>query len=206
MGGPAGAAVGAGIGTGIGYLVGKGEDLASEITNPTGANKGKSWWYRSVPFGNDSGAGNKFLRRPHTGMSIAPGVDVKDLDPQFAARLSALVGAVPGNLGKVTIISAYRTEAQQQALRDHPEGDNPVAQGRSQHQDGRAADIKTTAAALAFLREHAKEFGIKTITGDPNHFEMDRTVNIVISGLPPGYSATTAGRQAAAPSTVAVTQ
>ena len=115
-----------------------------------------------------------------TGLTLGSRAKLSTLDPDLQTRLTALLGSVPPSLGIPSITSGARSEAQQEALRAYarthgglgPDG-YPVAMGTSEHQTGRAADVSGNPAVMAYLHQHAREFGLEfPMKNDPVHVHI----------------------------------
>jgi spore germination cell wall hydrolase CwlJ-like protein len=102
-----------------------------------------------------------------------------DANPEFMSRLQAGITAAEQATGTpIKITSMHRTTQEQAALfAKYQAGGNLAAPpGQSRHEAGAAADLADT-PARAWLREHAKEFGLETLKGDVDkpHIQMSRT-------------------------------
>ena len=97
------------------------------------------------------------------------------LNAEFKKRLQAGMAAAEKATGAhAEITSGYRTYAKQLDIYQHPGkyGATKVAvPGTSLHEKGLAADLQRNAASQ-WLTEHASEFGLGTVGGDPGHFQM----------------------------------
>jgi hypothetical protein len=81
--------------------------------------------------------------------AVVEPMEMAGLDPAFAARLNCLLAKVPG----LTIVSGYRTRAEQAALYEEKPG-LAAPPGHSMHELGLAADLgypSDAASALAHL-------------------------------------------------------
>src|SRR5262245_1774307 len=95
----------------------------------------------------------------------------EDLDPAFAEGLKALVAANAG----IVPFSGYRPLKRQQELWEASDksGHMVAAPGRSQHNFGRAVDLKfLDDAAQRFAHENARKFGLVfPMSWEPWHIE-----------------------------------
>lgn len=132
--------------------------------------------------------------------------DTKNMSPEFVERLTRLRNAMPRDLGGSSIASGYRSEEEQQRLREHNPSGYPVAQGTSGHTKGIAADLKASQAGMDWLHAHAAEYGLSfPVKNDPVHVTMAappaapaQGVKITIYGAPGGNTIANA-QQAATP-------
>jgi hypothetical protein len=96
------------------------------------------------------------------------------LQPQFAAKLNALVAA---SGGRVKVGSGWRSYTEQAALYDRwvrrVPGQAPAAKpGTSKHETGEAADLVYTGDGRAWAHDNAARFGLRFPLGyEPWHIE-----------------------------------
>jgi len=114
---------------------------------------------------------------------VVPVSGLRNVDPDLAARVSALVGASDGNLPGVR--SGFRSSEEQAALRDrYLRGEGPVAAapGFSKHESGNAVDIALAGRpgsperddAVSFIDKVAPAWGLRqTVGSEPWHLEVD---------------------------------
>ncbi len=99
-------------------------------------------------------------------------------DPSFepitAAALTAAIKEMNAKGLVPQINKGFRSAAEQQYIRDHP-GKNPVAQGPSWHQAGRAVDINPGGVDFdtvrAIMQAHGFTWGGRFNRVDPPHFQ-----------------------------------
>lgn len=114
---------------------------------------------------------------------VVPVSGLSGVDPDLAARVSAMVGASEGNLPGVR--SGLRSTEEQAALRErYLRGEGPVAAppGFSKHERGDAVDAALAGApgsprrdeAVAFIDKVAPAWGLRqTVASEPWHLEVD---------------------------------
>lgn len=113
------------------------------------------------PFAGD--ADYNFLQQKRT----RGDVDVKDLNRDFAARLTAMIRAAEKEGHKIGIYSAFRTAAHQSRIRAAGERKYGSKAGlrtakHSQHTRGTAADLAwLSPGALRWAHQHAGEYGMQ---------------------------------------------
>lgn len=99
------------------------------------------------------------------------------LAPAAAANWQAMVAAAAADGVTITIGNSYRTYEQQVAVAAekglYSQGGLAAEPGTSRHGLATAVDINQTSAAVAWLQEHAAEYGFATIPREPWHWQYE---------------------------------